>query len=93
MYNLGVCYMSGIGVKKDLKKGIKLYERAAEKGITSAMYNLASCYINGVGVKKDPQKGMELLERAAELGDGGAKEVLESLKRMTEEDSYVGEEI
>ena len=30
--NLGLCYMQGFGVKKDIKKGLYWIKKAAEKG-------------------------------------------------------------
>lgn len=35
-YNLGFCYDNGIGVEKDIKKAIALYQAAADQGHATA---------------------------------------------------------
>lgn len=56
IYNLGVMNAQGIGVKKDLKKGLDLYTQAAKKGNAYAKYYLAIIYYDGRGIKKTEKK-------------------------------------
>jgi TPR repeat protein len=32
IYDMGVCYRNGDGVKQDLKEAVKFYKKAAERG-------------------------------------------------------------
>ena len=45
-YSLGVMYEEGMGVEKDLERGIKYYEEAGEKGVGAAMNRLGVFYYN-----------------------------------------------
>lgn len=56
--NLGVLYMQGMGVERNIPMAIEWFEKAARKGEKKAQFNLASIYHQGVGVKKDPEKAM-----------------------------------
>ena len=44
MFSLGLCYISGFGVQKDLYKAADWYRRAAKEGNASAMYALGRMY-------------------------------------------------
>ena len=63
--NLAVCYLTGDGVKQNVKEAIKLFDKAVKVGDDYAMVNLADCYSVGNGVKRDDKKAYELYERAA----------------------------
>lgn len=39
-YNLGVCYINGLVVKKDVEETVKLYRTAAKKGNWETQKNL-----------------------------------------------------
>ncbi|KAK3099528.1 hypothetical protein FSP39_005871 [Pinctada imbricata] len=67
-FNLGLCYETGQGVKKDLSKAAEHYQMAGEDGHPQALYNLALMYLEGRGVPKDPREAIHLLEKAAEYG-------------------------
>ncbi|XP_070553437.1 DAP3-binding cell death enhancer 1-like [Ptychodera flava] len=69
LYNLGLCYEEGRGVKKCLTKAADYYQLAAAKGHPMALYNLAVFYLLGLGgLPKDSRKSVELMEQAAEKG-------------------------
>jgi len=53
IYNLGVFYADGSGVKKDYYESSRLYKLAVAKGHMNATYNLAIAYTKGRGVTKD----------------------------------------
>lgn len=51
-YNLGVMYLKGIGVKRDVKSARKHFILAANAGQPKAFYQLAKMFHKGVGLKK-----------------------------------------
>lgn len=62
--NLAVMYTEGIGVPKDLKKAIELYEYGVSQEDPNSYYNLARIYqLNG-----DYEKALELLEKTVDKG-------------------------
>lgn len=83
LYNLGVMFERGEGVKRDYRKAFEFYEDAAHQGITQAMYNLAVFYEWGLGtdLNSDLQKQQRIywLEKAAEKGLPQAESELASL--------------
>jgi TPR repeat protein len=60
----------------DLVRAIELYEKAADRGSTTAMVFLGVCYENGKGVTKSAEKAVELYQRASDLGDATAMSYL-----------------
>lgn len=73
LYNLGVMYDEGMGVKKDYVEAAKWYLMAAEKGVSGAQYNLASMYRKGDGVAQNEREAIKWLKLAAEQGDAEAQ--------------------
>ena len=68
MYDLGVLYFQGQGVKLDQKKAFKYFRMAANRGLPKAQCNLGkSCYF-GEGVPQDYAEAVRLYELAAEQG-------------------------
>ncbi|OWF53911.1 death ligand signal enhancer-like [Mizuhopecten yessoensis] len=67
-FNLGLCYETGRGVKKNMKQAVKLYERAVKENHPQAMYNLALLYLGEEEGLTSPKYGLQLMEKAAELG-------------------------
>ncbi len=63
-YRLGFIYKNGLGiglgVEKDLEKGLYWYKKAASQGHCKSQYSLRFCYINGIGIHKDTKKGVKL---------------------------------
>jgi TPR repeat protein len=66
--DLGICYLKGHGVSKDLKKAAELYQAAAAQGFAMAQHNLARAYDQGMGVSRDLKKAVELYQAAAAQG-------------------------
>ena len=59
--NLGILYSDAVGVKRDMEKAIKYYERAIELDDDLARSNLGDIYKKGVGgVEKNPVKAFDL---------------------------------
>lgn len=52
-YNLGVLYLKGIGVKKDLRHATQYFFVAANAGQPKAFYQLAKMFHSGGGLKKN----------------------------------------
>jgi len=75
--NLGVNYLKGDGVPKDMKKAVSWFTKAAEQGNAGAQYNLGLCYANGGdGVPKDIEKAIYWYTKAAEQGFAEAQYML-----------------
>jgi Sel1 repeat len=68
MFNLGLLYDEGHGVAQDYAKAREWYEKAADKGDTTAMKNLGWLYANAQGVARDYAKTREWWERRGEIG-------------------------
>lgn len=69
----GQCYLQGIGVAKNKKKGFKWLATAAKQESMDALWKLGQCYETGDGVSKDPQKAFDLYTRGAEQGSSFAQ--------------------
>src|SRR5205085_2674172 len=67
-YNLGRCYKSGIGVKKDNIKAFECYKKSAENGNINAQIFLGYAYCFGKG-EKDLEKAICWWQKAANNGD------------------------
>ena len=52
MFNLGISYDHGRGVKLDKKKAAKYWRMAADRGHANAQFNLGCCFQNGGGVAR-----------------------------------------
>ena len=64
IYDLGVCYFEGRGVKENKKKAFKCFLKAAKKfKNVSAYEKLVECYTNGFGCKIDKQKAGEYKQK------------------------------
>ena len=64
MYNLGICYEDGTGVKQDWGKALHLLRRAAEQGDAHAITHLSDLSLSGkfesVGYSKDILRSRQL---------------------------------
>lgn len=68
IYNLGVFYLRGDGVKKDGGAAFAYFTQAAAKEHLGALYNLGYCYEKGVGTAVDKKRACDCYERAALAG-------------------------
>lgn len=66
IYNLGICYEKGHGLKKDHVDAAIKYREAAERNLPQAQYMLAGCYRDGIGVQKNMNHAKEWYKRAAD---------------------------
>jgi len=70
VYNQGLAYAAGRGVRQSNEKALECYRKAAEGGCKEAMTNLASCYGNGdLGLKQDWPAALAWFELASNAGD------------------------
>ena len=67
-YQLGVIYLRGKGISKDLGQAAGLLRRAAERGIAEAQYQLGLLYLTGDGVMKDYAEAAKWIRKAADQG-------------------------
>ncbi len=65
MRNVGNCFFYGTGVQQDKERALQWYQKAADKGNTSALYEIAEYYID----KKDYKNAYEYYLRSAEAGN------------------------
>ena len=68
-FNLGVLYLRGKGVKRNLVAAARWFKMSAAKGYIPAMTNLGSLYAAGRGVKKSDRKAVTWFRRAALKND------------------------
>lgn len=54
-YFLGCFLINGDGVNKDIKQGVSLLQKSADKGLPHAQLQLAKMYYEGIGVEKSFQ--------------------------------------
>ena len=61
-------WQGGLGLQKNTRKAVELWEEAAELGSIEAIHVLGGLYYRGLGVRKDKAKGIQLYEKAAMQG-------------------------
>lgn len=66
--NLGVRYLTGDGVPKDVNEAVRLYTAAAEQGAVQSQSNLANMFWSGRSVERDAAKSVFWARKAAEQG-------------------------
>ncbi len=71
-YNIGILYMKGLGVDKDLRQAFNWYKRAAVGGNVDAMYNLATMYNQGKVVFRSQKDALKWWQKAADAGNDAA---------------------
>ncbi len=76
MYNTGVFYADGLGIKQDHKKAFYWFKKAADRGDDIAMFRLALIYSDGLGVASNLQESLDWLKRAVVAGNLDAKVLL-----------------
>jgi len=71
-YAIATWYLNGIGVDKDVDKGVEHLEAAALENHPSALFDLAVCFENGQRKPINLKAAFELYMRAALWGDVGS---------------------
>ena len=70
---LGMLYMNGQGVEKDLTIAIGWFRKAAQQNDAIAQYYLGMMYLNGNGVARDEELAADWLHKSAEQGNALAQ--------------------
>ena len=66
---MGECYEHGQGVKKNMKKALEMYRKAAENGDSSACCALGRFYESGILMEKSMEKAVMWYKKGAEAGN------------------------
>ncbi len=72
-YKIGTRYISGNGVKKNVKRAIEFFNKSAAQDYTRSLYILGKLYWDGIYIKKNDGKAIEWFEKAARKGHGNAQ--------------------
>ena len=67
-YNLGVLYLEGRGIERNLEQARNWFLKAAEKNHVEAQYNLGHLSLSGMGVEKSVQVALHWWKLSAEGG-------------------------
>jgi len=73
--NLAARLATGDDVKRDLKRAVFWYRKAAVQKEPDAIYNLGLMQMFGEGHPADVPRGLRMLERAARLGSPDAQQL------------------
>ncbi len=76
---VGLAYLNGDGVPKDLTKALQWFRKAAEAGNVEGQRNLGHAFAEGQGTPADLVEAYQWLSVAAAKGDKAAKEELAGL--------------
>ena len=67
-YNLGYCYLTGLGVLQDEARAFQWFEKAADKGNAAAQNALGLLYQRGEGVEHDDAEAVGWFRKASDQG-------------------------
>lgn len=68
MRRLAVCYQTGTGVEKDLRKAWEWYGKSAAEGNTEAEYDIGVLYRDGIGTAQNYKESAYWFRKAASNG-------------------------
>ena len=74
--NLGLCYLMGDGVGKDVAEAVKWIFKAAEQGDSEGEFMIGMCYAKGIGVSLDEAEGVKWWIKSATKGNVKAQYML-----------------
>jgi TPR repeat protein len=75
-YNLGIMYVAGQGVSRDVAEAVRWYQLAAEQGAADAQFNVGIAYRSGLGVLQDAAEAERWFRLSAEQGMPVAQVIL-----------------
>ena len=67
---LGLMYLQGLFVKKDINKAFECFKEATNNDCRVGMFYLATCYEKGIAIEKDLSEAFKWYEKAASKNDG-----------------------
>ncbi|NOY65952.1 MAG: sel1 repeat family protein [Gammaproteobacteria bacterium] len=79
VFNIARFLEHGKGTKKDLKKSLLYYQKAARSGSRLAITKLGDFFMNGKGTKKDLPKAAKLFYQAGLMGDPVAQHIFATM--------------
>jgi TPR repeat protein len=85
LYALGLAFLNGTGVERDLAAAFEFLSSAAQAGDASAMAHLGTMYERGWGTEPNQQRALELYAKAAERGNRLASDNLQRLRAVKSE--------
>lgn len=68
LFNIGLLYMQGKGVKQNDRTAMEWFKQAAQYGSVDAAYNLGVLYAEGRGIYPSPKDAIYWWRQAAEVG-------------------------
>jgi len=77
---VGLFYVDGLGVEKNVTKGVEWFHKAAIQEYPQAQYNYGLYLIDGKGVAANRSEGFKWIRQAALNGDKIAKDFLEKFR-------------
>lgn len=84
-YRVAVCHEVGAGTKKDVRRAVQFYRKAAALGHTLAMHKVGMIFIYGLlGHQKNLKEGISWLKRAAANATAEHPEALHDLAQCYE---------
>ena len=72
-FNLGLAYVNGQGVVKNMTLAVAWFEKAGQQGLADAQYALGSMYVTGRGVRQNFETAFRWFEKAAQQNHGAAQ--------------------
>ena len=68
-FNLGMCYLNGIGTEENPAESFSLLKKSADLGHSEAMLFVGSMYLNGVGVIQNKTAAGTWFKKSADAGN------------------------
>jgi len=79
LFDRGMAYAFGDGVRKDYQKAAEYFHQAAEQGHAGAQYRLGVAYAYGEGVERDVDKSLVWYRKAAQQGNTTAQRTIATM--------------
>lgn len=89
-YQLSILLRTGLGMRADPERGLRLLGEAASGGHAEALTSLGTLLVQGEEMPRDAPRGLVLLERAAGLDNAGAMYSLAFIHFRQRRDSVTG---
>lgn len=68
LYEQGINYLQGNGIKKDVRQAFELFTKSHELGYPNATYMLGCCYHQGIGTFENKELAVQFFHKAEETG-------------------------
>ncbi len=82
---LGMLYLEGVAIERDLEKAYSLIAEASVAMDPFAMYTLGRMYEGGIGVEQNDREALYMFASVAEMGIPGAEADAERIMRRIKE--------